>query len=84
MMPYLQHNSNYITETIVLNPSSHLSNRVITASSTLSSNDSFQVLDSTLSNKETLKWFFKTVSEADNSCKEATTENLNKLVSFYL
>ncbi|CAO3631311.1 unnamed protein product [Mucor fragilis] len=32
---------------------------------------------------DTLKWFFKAVSAVDNSCK-ATTENLNKLVSFYL
>lgn len=41
-------------------------------------------LDSGANHKtETLKWFFKAVSAVDNSYK-ATTENLNKLVSFYL
>lgn len=49
------------------------------STSTLSSH-----LDATANQKtDTLKWFFKAVSAVDISYK-ATTENLNKLVSFYL
>ncbi|GAA5804213.1 hypothetical protein HPULCUR_009700 [Helicostylum pulchrum] len=73
MMPYRQpNNSNFITETMHINSSSNLSNLSSTGircTATLS-NDSFQVIDSTSSSnndKETLKWFFKAVSEADNS-----------------
>jgi hypothetical protein len=60
--------------------------------STITSNNSSKcsttaanlLFDPTLNQEtETLKWFFSAVSAVDHSYK-ATTENLNKLVSFYL
>lgn len=84
MMPYIQHDdSPYIREYMHINPSL-LSNTSSRCTTTLS-NHSDNCMESATSSHdtETLKWFFKAVSAVDHSYKE-TTENLNKLVSFYL
>lgn len=83
-MPLIQNeDSPYIREHMHFNPSQ--------LSPILSTNSSFLIDNASqtssqqqeINNTETLKWFFKAVSAVDHSCK-ATTENLNKLVSFYL
>lgn len=74
-MPYLR-TSNY----------QHFNSSTTSLSSTSSSKCSTaSLLFDPTSNQETetLKWFFNAVSAVDHSYK-ATTENLNKLVSFYL
>ncbi|KAL0135720.1 hypothetical protein V8B55DRAFT_1549791 [Mucor lusitanicus] len=67
-------------------PAVHLTDSIFSNCSSTSSTTTLSnhLEDATSNHKtDTLKWFFKAVSAVDNSYK-ATTENLNKLVSFYL
>lgn len=78
-MPYIQHidSPNYTHINSPLYSKTKFTETLLSYSDNLT--------DSTTLNHdtETLKWFFKSVSTVDHSYK-ATTENLNKLVSFYL
>lgn len=83
MMPYIQHEETpYIQEHMHINPSSLNGS----CSPTLSS--SSLLLETAVPTQEqdtrTLKWFFKAVTAVDHSYKSTSSDNLNKLVSFYL
>jgi hypothetical protein len=78
MPSYIQHSNYQHFNTSISRTTTNTS-----SSSKCSTADSL-LFDPTLNQEtETLKWFFNAVSAVDHSYK-ATTENLNKLVSFYL